>query len=253
MRLANDPAGPGRSRLNDRPPWCRMLALELRVTTAAVLLGLAAVSAVHALTGRSPDLRTWLALQRSVTPGAVVTSGFFDWRGVSRYRVHPGLHSGYDVAMASGSVVVAGWAGQVVAIVPWTDDQWGITVKDDDGFSTTYGHLRPLVRIGVVLRAGDPVGATVIDHVDIKMRRPDGVYHDFGRAGVAGVPPRVAALTLAERPPPVSPEALEKARLHADEYDEMYQEGAVSRNARDSARSAYASLMARQRLSSAGR
>lgn len=143
-----------------------------------------------------PRLGTYLALQRRVTPRAAVIGKFDDWRTVSRYRAHAGLHLGYDVAMPPGSSVVAGWAGQIVRIVPWYREEHGITVRDADGFETTYGHLRPRLAVGATVAPGDVVGTTVIDHVDIKMRAPDGVYYDFGKDAprVAAAPDRAEAL-----------------------------------------------------------
>ncbi len=155
-------------------PW-RALTLFL-----VVLLSLTGTSGPAAALAGSTRLGNWLALERLVCPGASVCSGFYAWRTVSRYRRQAGIHDGYDIALPPGSRVVAGWTGQVVAIVGWSAGQSGVSVMSADGFLTTYGHLVPGVRVGDVLNAGDVVGTTVIDHVDIKMKAPDGRYFDFG-------------------------------------------------------------------------
>jgi hypothetical protein len=109
-----------------------------------------------------------------------VVSGFNDWRTVSVYRRHAGLHLGYDIVLPYGSRVPAAWPGKVVAITPWGGSQYGITVLADSGYEATYGHLSPLVRVGQRVAAGDFVGLTIIDHVDVKMRDSAGAYVDFG-------------------------------------------------------------------------
>lgn len=124
-------------------------------------------------------------LQRSTWPGAVVTSGFYDWRTVSQYRSRAGLHLGYDIAMPAGTPVRAGWAGTVVSVAPWTDTQWGITVLSGSGMEVTYGHLSPSVSVGDPISVGDVVGTVVVDHVDVKMRDSAGSYVDFGADGSA--------------------------------------------------------------------
>lgn len=124
-------------------------------------------------------------LQRSAWPGAVVTSGFYDWRTVSQYRSRAGLHLGYDIAMPAGSPVRAGWSGSVVSVAPWTDTQWGITVLSGSGLEVTYGHLSPSVSVGDAIQVGDVVGTVVVDHVDVKMRDTAGNYVDFGKDGSA--------------------------------------------------------------------
>jgi hypothetical protein len=118
-------------------------------------------------------------------PWAEVSSGFYDWRGVSIYRSQPGLHLGYDIAMPAGTAVGAGWPGEVVAIVPWVEGQWGITVASP-GFEVTYGHLVPAVEVGQSVQPGDVLGTVAVDHVDVKMRDAAGNYVDFGR-GARGV------------------------------------------------------------------
>lgn len=144
-----------------------------------VLLGTASVQAVRN-DAAAPDLRTYLQVQRLICPCAVVTGSFYDWRTLSRYRSHAGLHLGYDVAMPAGTAAVAGWPGQIVAVTLWSGNEYGITLMSPSGYEVTYGHLRPSVRVGAVLNVGDTLGTVVIDHVDIKMRSPDGAYFDFG-------------------------------------------------------------------------
>lgn len=121
--------------------------------------------------------------RRSYAP-AVVTSGFHDSRGVSRYRSRPGVHSGYDIAMPAGSSVRAAWPGQVRAIIPWADGEWGVEVVLSDGTSATYGHVVPGVSVGQLLETGQTVGTVARDHVDVKMRDAQGILFDYG-GGVA--------------------------------------------------------------------
>lgn len=144
----------------------------------------------------APDLSTLLILQQAQVPAATVTAGFYDWRAVSKYRRQAGLHLGYDIAMPAGSPAVAGWTGQVTRVTPWWGAEHGVTVVSSSGFEVTYGHITPTVRVGDVLNPGDPVGRVVVDHVDVKMRGPDGLYFDYGHSappagGVAGLPPGI--------------------------------------------------------------
>lgn len=145
-----------------------------------VLALFVSVGVAHASSNDRPELNLYLSLQRSRTPSAVVCAGFYDWRSISKYRSHAGLHLGYDVAMPPGSPVVAGWTGQVTRITPWYGEQVGITILSPSGYEATYGHISPRCHVGDVLNAGDVVGVTLIDHVDIKMRGPDGAYFDPG-------------------------------------------------------------------------
>lgn len=126
------------------------------------------------------DLSDYVALQQRHFPGAVVTSGFYDWRTTSRYRSRAGLHLGYDVAMPYGCPFSAGWAGVVTAITPWGGEEYGITVVEPGGRSTTYGHVAPRVAVGQQVQAGEILGTIAYDHVDVKMRDAQGNYIDFG-------------------------------------------------------------------------
>ena len=129
------------------------------------------------------DLADYVALQQRNFPGAVVTSGFYDWRTTSRYRGHAGLHLGYDVAMPYGCPFSAGWSGTVTAITPWSGEEYGITVVNPDGSSVTYGHVAARVTIGQQVMAGDILGTIAYNHVDVKMRDASGNYVDFGGNG----------------------------------------------------------------------
>lgn len=137
------------------------------------------------------DLDYLLQLQRQGDPGAYVSSGFDDWRTVSKYRRQAGLHFGYDIAMLAGSPVRAAWPGVVVDVVPWYGQEYGVRVRSPEGFEVTYGHLRPSLRVGQPVAEGEVVGTVVVDHVDVKMLGSDGLYVDFAR--------------LAGRPPPAQP------------------------------------------------
>ena len=137
------------------------------------------------LAGSAQTLLDQLLQQQRVSyPAAVVTSGFSDPRGVSRYRSQPGLHLGYDIAMAYGSEVRAAWGGRVVSIVPWADGEWGVCVEHPDGTTATYGHVQPRVRPGQLVKPGQPLATIASDHLDVKMRDRQGVHFDYaGRAG----------------------------------------------------------------------
>ena len=127
----------------------------------------------------SAELNSLLAVQKQGDPGAFVSSGFHDWRTVSKYRRNPGLHAGYDIAMLTGAPVRAAWPGKVVAITPWYGSEFGVTVQLQNGFEATYGHISPTVRLGDKVRPGEILGTVVVDHVDVKMRDPGGKYVDF--------------------------------------------------------------------------
>jgi hypothetical protein len=126
------------------------------------------------------DLSEFVMLQQRHFPGAVVTSGFYDWRTTSRYRSHAGLHFGYDIAMPYGCPFSAGWPGRVVAIAVWSGEEHGITVDLGDGSTVTYGHVAPRVSVGQMIHTGDVLGTIARDHVDVKMRDAAGNYFDFG-------------------------------------------------------------------------
>lgn len=121
-----------------------------------------------------------LAIQRQQWAPAWVSSTFYDWRTVSQYRRQAGLHLGYDIALPAGTPVAAAWPGVVVAVIPWTDTEWGVAVRSDDGSEVTYGHISPLAHPGQKVSVGQIVGAVVHDHVDVKMRDASGRYVPFG-------------------------------------------------------------------------
>lgn len=128
-----------------------------------------------------------LLRMRTSYPAAEITGRFADYRGLSMYRSHAGLHNGYDIGMPAGAAVPAVWAGTVVAITPWTSTQVGVSVQTGP-FEVTYGHLIPgSVRVGDFVRPGDVLGTVAVDHVDIKMRDGSGAYVDFGE-GVGATP-----------------------------------------------------------------
>lgn len=129
---------------------------------------------------QAKGLADLVAIERRLYPGACITAGFYDFRTVSQYRSHAGLHLGYDIAMPPGNQVACGWGGIVTSIVVWSGMEHGITVVSPDGTHVTYGHLSPRVKVGAVLKPGDIVGVIVRDHVDVKMRDAAGNYKDFG-------------------------------------------------------------------------
>lgn len=151
------------------------------------------------LVGAETLLDQLLAIQRRSYSQAVVTSGFWEPRGVSRYRSQPGVHWGYDIAMPAGANALAAWPGKVRAIIPWAEGEWGVAVEHPDGITATYGHLVPCVRPGDPLVPGQPVGTIAVDHLDVKMRDPLGLPLDFGHRG-ANSPVALPA-------PPVQPPA----------------------------------------------
>ena len=126
------------------------------------------------------DLADFVALQRHIYPQTVVTAGFYDWRTLSKYRSHAGLHLGYDVAMPYGTPFAGGWSGTVTSIVVWYGEEHGITVALPDGRSVTYGHVAPKCHVGQQVQPGEIMGTIARDHVDVKMRDAQGNYIDFG-------------------------------------------------------------------------
>lgn len=130
--------------------------------------------------GPAYALADLLAWQRRSYSQAVVTSGFLDPRGVSRYRSQPGLHLGYDIAMPAGSPVLAAWPGTAIALVPWADGEWGVVVEHADGTRATYGHVAPQVQPGAAVVPGMTLGLIAVDHLDVKMRDARGEPLDYG-------------------------------------------------------------------------
>lgn len=130
------------------------------------------------------DLLRW---QRRGDSGAYVSSGFNDWRGVSKYRSRPGLHAGYDIAMVAGSPVRTPWPGTVVAVTPWYGAEVGVTVRLSNGYEATFGHITAVKRLGEAVNPGDILGYVVVDHVDVKMRDARGIFADFGAYPIAGL------------------------------------------------------------------
>lgn len=149
-------------------------------------------------------LDTLLAWQRRSYPSAVVTSGFYDSRGVSRYRRQAGLHLGYDIAMPYGTPVRAAWPGRVVDLVPWTHDEWGVVVELGDGTRATYGHVHPLVSVGERIQRGQIVARIASDHLDVKMRDTQGRPLDYAALREPRLP-TLAALPPKPVPPPPPP------------------------------------------------
>jgi hypothetical protein len=125
-------------------------------------------------------LEQLLQQQRLAYGQACVTSGFYDLRGVSRYRSQPGLHLGYDIAMPYGAPVRAAWPGTVVAHVPWTDSEWGVCVMHADGSRATYGHVWPVLPVGTRVEVGAILARIASDHLDVKIRDAQGNPYDFG-------------------------------------------------------------------------
>jgi hypothetical protein len=134
------------------------------------------------------DLAAYVRLLAHYRSSPIVTGRFSDWRSTSVYRAMAGLHYGYDIAYPAGTLVEAGWGGQVISIANWYGAEYGITVQSPEGFRTTYGHLHPLTRVGAWVNPGDVVGRVVNDHVDVKMRHLGGGFIDFahGVPGIAG-------------------------------------------------------------------
>ena len=130
--------------------------------------------------GNSYRLDDVLQWQRRSYPAATVTSGFWDPRGVSRYRSQPGVHWGYDIAMPYGARVHCAWPGTVEAILPWHGSEVGVRVRHSDGSCATYGHVHALVSVGKRVESGDIIASIASDHLDVKMRDPQGQPFDFG-------------------------------------------------------------------------
>lgn len=150
----------------------------LYVATAGVLLlTLLAPAAAGSL---KTDLAVYVERLRGMYPETEITGRFHDWRSVSQYRSHAGLHLGYDIALNAGRAVPAGWPGRVTAIIPWTATEYGVQVQLANGYFVTYGHITPAVSEGQGISAGTTVGHICRDHVDIKVRSASGGYFDWG-------------------------------------------------------------------------
>lgn len=159
-----------------------------------------------------------LQAQRAHYPEAFVSGTFYDWRTVSRYRSQPGLHLGYDIAMPAGTPVAAAWPGMVVAVIPWSDGEWGVCVESPNGVRTTYGHVVPSVEAGAPVKPGTTLGRVSRDHLDVKMRDVSGDYLDFGENQ------QVAAMPVADSAESVLVEwltAVQRARQAAVRWDDL--------------------------------
>ena len=142
------------------------------------------------------DLESYYELLLKNDPYAVITSSFWDWRSVSYYRRNAGYHFGYDIALPAGFAVPSGWDGTVTNIIPWTNDEWGIAISLQNGYTVTLGHLKPLIYTGMKIKAGTLVGTVVRDHVDIKITNSNGNYVDFGKTkGLFPISPDIVYLS----------------------------------------------------------
>jgi hypothetical protein len=168
---------------------------------------------VFLLAPAQADLADLLQWQRQGDSGAYVSSGFYDWRGLSKYRSRPGLHAGYDIAMLPGSAVRTPWSGQVVAITPWYGNEVGVTVLLSNGWEATFGHITSAVAVGQRLQRGDTVGWVVVDHVDVKVRDQLG-FVDFAKQKIAN------SSQLAIRPSPRPQRSQEQLKAAAKAFDE---------------------------------
>lgn len=160
-----------------------MVARRSRTISRLIIVGvllLAPLATAVAAASLKSDLKVYVEKLRAMYSEAEITGSFYDWRTLSIYRSHAGLHLGYDIALNAGRAVPAGWPGTVMAVTPWTDTEYGVTVEVVRGYRVTYGHLHPSVHEGEVVRAGTYVGTVARDHVDIKVRDISGGYLDWG-------------------------------------------------------------------------
>lgn len=99
-----------------------------------------------------------------------------------RGKSYPNFHSGIDIAAPLGTPVVATAAGRVAYVGNLSDGAMVVIVAHERGLVSLYGHLddavlRPRVRIGDQVRAGDLLGAvgltgiTTGPHVHFSIRR----------------------------------------------------------------------------------
>jgi len=186
-------------------------------------------------------LQQLLARQRTSYGAAVITSGFWEPRGISRYRSTPGIHFGYDIAMPYGAKVYAAWPGVVEAIVPWADGEWGVRIRHGDGTQATYGHVVPQVRVGDAVYAGTFLATIATDHLDVKMTDSRGLPWDFAAAqGPSGQPalpqtaqPDPEMLTLQSQLRRIlhQPPAASRPRIGLAQWEQLKEQGLVQGSA----------------------
>lgn len=142
------------------------------------------------------DLESYYELLLRNDPYAIITSSFWDWRSVSYYRRNAGYHFGYDIALPAGFAVPSGWDGKIISVIPWTNNEWGVSLRLSNGYTVTFGHIKPLVYTGMTIAAGTLVGTVVYDHVDVKITDPNGSYLDFGKTrGLLPINPNINYLS----------------------------------------------------------
>lgn len=99
-----------------------------------------------------------------------------------RGRTYPHFHDGIDIAAPLGTPVVAIAAGRVAHVGHLSDGAMVVIVAHERGLVSLYGHLddaalRPRVRVGDQVRAGDVLGAvgltgiTTGPHLHFSIRR----------------------------------------------------------------------------------
>jgi murein DD-endopeptidase MepM/ murein hydrolase activator NlpD len=127
-------------------------------------------------------------------------------------------HRGVDLVGAAGQPVLAARAGTVVFAGP-VGTRTVVSVDHDDGLRTTYEPVRPAVRPGAVVRAGDVLGQLEPGHPGC----PAAVCLHWGvRRGAQEYldplvllrPPRVRLLPVPEAEAQAAPEPEPRAQQH---------------------------------------
>ena len=146
---------------------------EVGVLRDLVNTELAATAKVDALVATAAAAAGGPAFQRAlawVWPARGVVSQGFGPSSLSlepprTYHgiAYPNFHDGLDIAAPLGSPVFAAAAGRVAFVGHLPDGAEVVLIAHDAGLFTLYAHLDdahapPTVRVGDVVRAGDPIG-----------------------------------------------------------------------------------------------
>lgn len=176
-----DAAGQGRDISRVEVEILKELAAEYaraHEESEALMAGIAARSGVPL---PRIDRSVWPArgvVTQEFGPSALVLEPSATYKGVT----YPNFHDGIDIAAPLGSPVLAAARGRVAFTGHLSDGAMVVIVTHEGGLVTLYGHLddaslRPTVRVGDEVAAGDALGAmgitglTTGSHLHFSVRR----------------------------------------------------------------------------------